>query len=56
VVRRVRSDHRWDAVVGCGGERPGSIAKEGRSLVVDQPWASRAFPGARHDGWRSGSV
>jgi hypothetical protein len=45
VARRVRSDLRWDADVGYGGEQPGSIAREGRSLAIDQPWATHAFPG-----------
>jgi hypothetical protein len=46
VARRVRPDKRWDAGVGAGDGHPGSIARKGRSLVVDQPSAS---PGERHD-------
>jgi hypothetical protein len=45
VARRVRAEQRWDAGVGAGDGQPGSNAKKGRSLAVDQPYASRAFPG-----------
>jgi hypothetical protein len=47
MARRVRPDHQWD--VGAGGGKPGSIAKKGRSLAVDQPFGSRSFPGVKHD-------
>jgi hypothetical protein len=36
---------RWDAGVGVGGVQPGSCARKGRSLAVDQPCATRNFPG-----------
>jgi hypothetical protein len=51
VARRVRPDQRWDKGVGGGDGPPGSTARRGRSLDVDQPNACRAFPGgeARHD-------
>jgi hypothetical protein len=49
MARRVRPDERWDAGVGAGGRKPGISAMKGRSLAVDQPRVSRAFPGVRHD-------
>jgi hypothetical protein len=49
MARRIRPDQRWDAGVGAGGGQPGRSARKGRSLAVDQPCASRAFPGMRHD-------
>jgi hypothetical protein len=50
MARRVRPDQRWEAGVGAGGGQPGSSDMKGRSLAVDQPCASRNFPGgeARH--------
>jgi hypothetical protein len=44
MARRVRPDQRWEAGVGAGGGQPGSGARRGRSLAVDQPYASRTFP------------
>jgi hypothetical protein len=49
MARRVRPDQRWDAGVGDGGGQLGRRAGKGRSLAVDQPCASRTFPGVRHD-------
>jgi hypothetical protein len=49
MARRVRPDQRWEVGhvgVGAGGGQPGSNAREGRSLAVDQPSASRTFPGS----------
>jgi hypothetical protein len=34
-ARRVRTDKRWDADVGAGGGKPGSVARVWRSLDVD---------------------
>jgi hypothetical protein len=45
MARRVRPDPRWEAGVGAGGGMPGSSARKGRSLAVDQPSARRTFPG-----------
>jgi hypothetical protein len=44
MARRVRPDQLWEAGVGAGGGQPGSSAKKGRSLAVDQPCASRTLP------------
>jgi hypothetical protein len=45
IARRVRPEQRWEAGVGAGGGQPGSSARKGRSLAIDQPCASRTFPG-----------
>jgi hypothetical protein len=45
MARRVRPDQRWEAGVGAGGGQPGSSARKGRSLALNQPCASQAFPG-----------
>jgi hypothetical protein len=55
LARKVRPDQRWDESVGARGALPGSSAKKGRSLAVDQPRAGRTFPGDRHDMARAGS-
>jgi hypothetical protein len=51
VARRVRPDQRWGAGVGTRDGQPESSARKGRSLVVDEPCAIRAFPWGetRHD-------
>jgi hypothetical protein len=50
MARRARPDQRWEGSFGDGGGQPGSSARKGRSLAIDQPCASRTFPGgeARH--------
>jgi hypothetical protein len=54
IARRVRPDQQWAAGVGAGGGQAGSIAMKGRSLAVDQPCASRTFPGVRQDNAQAG--
>jgi hypothetical protein len=45
MARKVWPDQRREAGVGAGGGQPGSSARKGRSLDVDPPCASQAFPG-----------
>jgi hypothetical protein len=54
LARKARPDQRWDESVGARGGLPGSSAKKGRSLAVDQPRSGRTFPGVRHDMTRAG--
>jgi hypothetical protein len=56
MARRVRPNQRWEVGVGAGGGQPGNIARKGLSLAVDQPCASRTFPGVRQDRARAGGV
>jgi hypothetical protein len=49
VARRIRTDQRWDAGVGHGGEKPGSNARVWRSLNVDQPADVEPAERGQHD-------
>jgi hypothetical protein len=49
LARRVRTDQRWGAGIGAGGGQPGSIAWEGRSLLVDQHVDVEVTKGGQND-------